>query len=357
MTKNSDKEKAQHTNKTVPFLSQNQLKNKRELDICALYTLSKTPLAIGIEKKNKLKPLLKELNISNLSQLKYADLNNITFEPNSFNTVIALNTLEHCSNWQKHLNQWQTLLQSNGRIIFNLLSLEHQYVFQTSASVDSISNDSPTYISLDDLLSFTNQHNLKIIDIIPYGEIYNNDSQWIIHSDINHSEWKRLLSRADHDHTFFDFLNFLDTSLFSKLSTAAARHYMVVLEKSSITVDNNHWKNSQIEINTMIMNGVSASSINHFLESNIDLFLNNLSSYLESPYALALIFKLWSLVDFNTQRLDLQSFLIPEHYAILDHWAQQHARDTICLNFVENWHRLPIFSESLSFHNVPLGAG
>ena len=201
------------------------------------------------------------------------DLFALPFEPRSFDTVAAIDTLIHFPNWQHAVAGWQRVVRPGGRIIFDAGSLDHDIAFARSTG-----NDEPyaraqfasqtvigytLRLKIDDVIAFANERELRVRAAIPYGILAGSGApnHFFKGTPLAGHAWDRLISWAAEDRQLFDFFVFLEEQLFAALASAASSRLLIVLENEPDPQSNADFGNNEHRVASLLQGGLSKASL------------------------------------------------------------------------------------------------
>lgn len=354
-----------------------QLKNRLETDLCGALSVGGELLDVGIGTGRASLPLAaqgKHVTGVDSSQamldeckrlagdipieLLPADLANLPFETNRFDTVMALNVLTHFPHWQQVVKEWSRVAKPGGRIVFDVYSKDHY----EAAGAPALSEDSFSgfnlRITLAELVTELNQQGLSIAAIVPYGGLLGNGTNFWINERLELKHWwNRLLSWMGYDDRLFDFAVFLEQRCFAYLSTFSTGRFMVALDKRADVENNQAWLQRNAELNERILQGVSLDTLEPFIPEDTAEWRRTLNHHLEYLRNRVLFYHLWSMFHAYSIPFNLRSFLDERHASVLQLWHEQVALDKRTMNLLREWHRIPELAGTLTYEGIPLGNG
>lgn len=321
----------------------------------------------GVDSSEAMLQKTRELAGSIPITLLQGDVAKLSFPDDSFDTVMALNTIGHFPHWQPILKEWKRVCKPGGRIVFDMFSMDHDIAYARAIGKDErhgITEFAPKdasgfYLRLkvEELVAFADASGLRVAEIQPYSVLIGSAgfNRFFEGGPLAGKSWDRLLSWIGADEELFDFLCFLEEELFGRLTTRVACRYVVVFDNTPDMAANKQWRTRNADLNAKLEEGLSAQTL---ATAGVDAaaFRPRLNGFLNhAPNRYALYRILCANAKWNWP-LALDDFLdapwISEATAIL----QRAHLDAALTDFLMNFHRQEQFRDALTFKGVPLFA-
>lgn len=281
-------------------------------------------------------PLLKTLR---------GDVSSIPFENNEFDSAVSLNVLVHFPNWAEILHEWSRVIRDDGRIVFDIHSLDHcnaavpdPHARQQALKESSDPNAPHNYmcrILAKDLVRACDDAGLAIIEAVPYGAFlgFGNRNFLLSQSIENKNWWKRLISWMETDDDLLEFCFYLERNVIAKLPLESAGRMMVVLQKTP-NIDNSQWlahrESKRAETHASLSRGELPTCIN-------PVVIESIGARLDNPRCRHLYYQLLKPVMRLFPQLNWRQ-LAPSQYAdIFSQWEKEERLDQQTQDILKNW--------------------
>ncbi|QKJ67893.1 class I SAM-dependent methyltransferase [Deefgea piscis] len=363
----------------------NRLKNKIETDICENYVSGKKILDVGIGTGRASIPLLsKGYDLTGVDssqamldecrrqagnyniELKVGDVTALPFDTESFDSLISLNVMTHFPHVEEVLKEWKRVTKKNGKIIFDLYSLDHlSYARNTEVCLNDLlklgHQSFNMHIKVDELVEICNKLGLTINTIIPYGSLFSGEYvRSTFKKTLQQTNWwSRQLSWISIDDDVFDFCYFLDRHLFGCLPVAYTGRFMVVLENKK-SQDSNVFVFKSMS-NTIVSRNAEEKKLQlKDIESRLMMPLNEwrdkFNTYLYNIKNKTIAYFLLTSCFGRIDAVDWMDFS-PTFGAEIEGWLQGELMDQRAIGFARGWH-FPFLNDAPFYNNgVNLASG
>ncbi len=364
----------------------NRLKNLVEIELCLRHAAGDRVLDVGIGTGRGSIPLLsrgchvtgvdssqamldqcrREAGKSPIELLR-ADIASLPFPDASFDTLISLNVLVHFPHWRGVLREWARVVRPEGRLIFDVHSLDHVEAVSRAHAVpveELLAPERQTErytlrVRAEDLVDEAESLGLSVVAIVPYAAVLGggNRNFWLDDSRAYGYLWERLLSWMAVDEPLFRFGRFLEESLFAHLTTQTTGRFMAVLSRTSDPAANRTWLQRNQRINEALAHGLSAPVLSDVIPGDVAAWQAELNGHLDyRRNELMLSFFCTAFASFLDAGCG-EDVLAPQHLAALRRYVRKWRIDKATRHFVKSWHRTPSVQEALTCAGVSLGAG
>jgi SAM-dependent methyltransferase len=293
----------------------------------------------GIDSSRAMLDKTKELAGSTPLRLLVGDLASLPFPDNTFDTVLALNTIAHFPHWEAIVAEWSRVVRPGGRLVFDIFSLDHDFAVGASRGMDAARARSElgpkevnlyyTRASSEDLVAACNRLGLTIVATAPYGTLFGLSTlnHWLKGSLADGYSWDRLLSWANDDPRVLAFAVFLEEEILAHMGSAASGRFMVAIEKRSAQSENVSWFARNCEKNNALRKGISLELI-----PGMDGVLKNelrvqMDQHLAHERNRILLYRLLTAAIENRWNVEIASFI--SSATILDAMTSLLARDKL----------------------------
>ncbi|TAM76078.1 class I SAM-dependent methyltransferase [bacterium] len=364
----------------------NRLKNLVEVELCRRCAAGDRVLDVGIGTGRGSIPLLsKGFHVTGVDssqamldqcrreagespiELLRADIASLPFPDASFDTLISLNVLVHFPHWRDVLREWARVVRPDGRLIFDVHSLDHVQAVSRAHGVPTEELLAPERrtelyalrVRAEDLVHEAEALGLSVVAIVPYAAVLGggNRNFWLDNSRASGYLWERLLSWMALDEPLFQFGRFLEQSLFAHLTTEATGRFMAVLCRTSDPAANRSWLQRNQQINEALAHGLSARVLSDVVPGDFAAWQTELNGHLnDRRNELMLSFLCTAFAPFLDSGCG-EDILAQEHFAALRRYVRKWRIDGATRHFVKSWHRTPSVQEALTCAGVSLGAG
>lgn len=364
----------------------NRLKNLVEVELCRRYAVGERALDVGIGTGRGSIPLLskgfhvtgvdssqamldqcrREAGESSIELLR-ADVAGLPFPDASFDTLISLNVLVHFPHWREVLREWARVVRPDGRLIFDVHSLDHVEAVSRAHGVpveDLLAAERQTElyalrVRAEELLSEADALGLAVVAIVPYAAVFGggNRNFWLDDSRASGYLWERLLSWMAVDEPLFQFGRFLEESLFAHLTTETTGRFMAVLCRKRDRDANQAWLERRRRLNEGLAGGISARLLSGVIPGDFAAWQAELNGHLDNRRnALMLAFLCTAFAPFVESGCGGE-IVAPEHFAGLRRYVRKWRLDEATRRFVKSWHHRQAVEDPLTCAGVSLGAG
>jgi 2-polyprenyl-3-methyl-5-hydroxy-6-metoxy-1,4-benzoquinol methylase len=294
------------------------------------------------------------------------DLLDLPVRDTDFDTIMALHVMVHFPHWRQALEKWTAKLANGGRIIFDILSLDHlEHVHGRRSTIEELvrnntSSNFSMHARVEEIAAAADELGLTIKAIIPYG-LFNSYSHYQSPFDsrpLNDAYWwRRHLSWIGADDKLFDFCVFLEKNLVFHLSSVTTGQFMVVLDKLPGKDANRAWLERNSHLNDILLKNVSWEALSPYLPEPLDEWKRALNQHLDYERNRVVFFVLWTSFWKNPQILRISSFLEERHVRTIEMWWEQEELDRKTSAIAQSWFRQEKVANVLNFRGVNLGAG
>jgi len=358
----------------------NRLKNQVEVDLCARHVVGDKLLDVGIGSGRASLPLARAgfdvtgvdssqamLDQTRLQagevpvRLLLGDVVDLKCVEDEFDTVMSLNVLVHFPHWREILAEWKNVLRPNGRIVFDIHSLDHEDAARAARGRPAYSEEMENYVDyhsrirVADLVDTANRLDLALVALIPYNG--GNSNTWLAGTLADGPRFNRLLSWLVSDARLYDFALFIEQEIYAHLSSRVTGRFMVVLDKRPDPDGNQAWLEHDRALNRVLEGPLDFAALAALAPSFDADWRERLNAHLDWPRNRVLLYNLLSAWDAFPAHLDLASFLEPRHVEALQSWRKQAATDLATTQALRDMTTLPGLNAWLRHRDVPLAGG
>lgn len=168
-----------------------------------------------------------------------ADVENLPFKDNEFDTVVSANVLLHIPQWKEAVREFLRVTKPGGRIVFDLRSADMLVKANSGTNKYSTAahpNDPQGYFSeigLDDILSFLKENGYQLDSLIPHN-IFNSNF-WL--EDYLGTKWPEFSEQFKNymlnSPAAFEMWCFVERYLVPRLPLDFFYGYLIVLRKDA----------------------------------------------------------------------------------------------------------------------------
>lgn len=301
-------------------------------------------------------------------ELTLGDLHNLPFPSGQFDTLLAMDVLTHYPDWAEILAGWRDKVAADGRILFDLHSLDHlRYIRQaplTAADLlDEQAGQNPlafrAHASVAEVIEQANRLGLSIETIVPYGLLDNSsryqhpftgkalaDAYW----------WRRHLTWLAEDNVY-RFCEFLEYFLF-RLTPVMTGRFLTVLRNRPDEARNRAWLKKHRQLSGLILQNFTPDALAPWLPFSLEQWKRALHQFMTQDHRnFYTFFFFWICFWKQPDRVALDSFLDPNHARSLQDWWQREQINFKTLTIARNWYLQPAIAQRLDFMGINLGAG
>lgn len=296
-------------------------------------------------------------------ELLQGDVEKLPCPDKCADTVLSLNVMVHFPHWQNVLSEWKRVLKPEGRIIFDIHSLDHleaalppeQADIYANAGTDNGSHG--VYMSharVKDIAAWADANQCTLKAIVPYASIYGKPAynHWLAPLE-DRFDWQRLLSWLGNDKKLLDLAVFIEETIISQLGSKSTCRFFAIIDNT--TGDNQAWLRENEARDQAIKSGNWAST----LPIQNPTWLNMLSQLLSSPRPRQFLFRLIEAISHRFVQFDFLH-LAPEPYqSLFEDWRLQNLLDDSALQIAQQWPNTSSAGSGtgLFFKGVPLSPG
>lgn len=364
----------------------NGLKYQVEQDILAAHVQGETLLDVGVGTGRGSIPLARRgLQVTGVDssqamldecrrmaeetpmRLLQGDATQLPAADAEYETVMSLNLLVHLPHWQSVLDEWTRALKPGGRLIFDINSLDHynlaagrqdRYQDLIPARAEAFSGFMLA-LSAADIVDYANDHDLAVVDLIPYGGFASDSSRWPWGDGLLKQQhwWRRQLEWVGGDKRLFEFTLFLEQRLFAHLSSRVTGRFMAVLEKRADPAANRAWLARKEELDRRLGESIDAAMLADALPEDAAVWIEELNRHLDYPRNRVILGFLVRMLAERGAPLVLGELLEARHLDVLRAWIGQETVDAQAIMLASQWHQCPVIEEAMDMDGVNLGAG
>lgn len=359
----------------------NPLKNEVEVGLCRHYAQGRRLLDVGIGTGRGSLPLAREgfeLTGVDSSQamldqcrrlagdlpvtLMQGDLARLDFAEGSFDTLVSLNVLVHFPHWREVLGEWRRVVCRDGRIVFDIHSLDHEEAAAAALGLPPPPTDLPPdrytcRIRAAELAAAADELGLAIVAVVPYAGVLagGNPNHWLKQSLADGARYDRLLSWLTSDPRLYDFALFLEREVFGVLTPKATGRMMVVLDNRPDQAGNAAWLARNLELDAVLAREpLCLTDVASWIPSWDEAWQARINAHLDWPRNRGLLHFLLSNFP---GRIDLASFLDARHAETIAAWQQRYVFDLLTSRSLRRFIEEPAFMEAFTHKGVNLRAG
>lgn len=281
----------------------------------------------------------------------------------SADSILSLNVMVHFPHWQNVLSEWKRVLKPEGRIIFDIHSMDHleaalppdqALAYANAGTSDNSHGVYMSHARVTDIAAWADANQCTLKSIIPYASIYGRPAynHWLTPLE-DRFDWQRLLSWLGTDKKLLDLAVFIEETIISQLGSKSTCRFFVIIDNTP--GNNEAW----LRENEARDKAIKSGSWDSVLPIQHPTWLHMLSQFLSSPRTRQLLFRLIEAVSRRFAPLDLLH-LIPEPYqSLFQDWRLQRLLDDSALQIAQQWPNTSSAGSGtgLFFKGVPLSPG
>jgi len=363
----------------------NRLYHLIEPKLCEAFTIGRRVLDVGVGTGRASLPLARKgLNVTGVDSshamlkecrrlageapitLLTGDLCDLPVRDSSFDTIMALHVLVHFPHWRQALKEWTRKLCPDGRIIFDLHSLDHlEYIQNRRITGDELIQSHAVqefamHVGVEDIAAAADELGLSITAIIPYSFL-NASSRYQSPFDyrpLNDAYWwRRYATWMGGDDKLFDFCLFFEEEFLFRLSSVVTGRFMVVLDKRPGKDTNCGWLKRNRRLNDILLTNCTLDALSSYLPAPLDDWKQTLNRHLDYSRNRQMFYFFWTRFWKNPKTFQLSSFLEERHVRSLEQWWARETLDLVTSAIAQNWFRSPEIADILTVQDVNLGIG
>ena len=359
----------------------NTLKNEVEVGLCRKFAKGRDLLDVGIGTGRGSLPLAREGfrltgvdssqamldQCAQLAQglditLHQGDLAQLDYPTDSFDTVLSLNVLVHFPHWRQVLDEWRRVVRADGRIVFDIHSLDHELAAAQALGLPEPVLELPPNaytcrIRAAELVQAADELGLAIVAVVPYAGVMGggNPNHWLSQSLSDGARYNRLMSWLSTDTKLYDFALFLEREVFGAMTPKATGRMMVVLDNRDDKAGNAAWLARCGEVEACLAREpLGMSEAAKLIPTWDEAWVARFNAHLDWPRNRLLLHFLLSNFP---GRIDLASFLESRHAEVLADWQQRYVYDLLTRRSLRRFIESPVFAQPFSYKGVNLRAG
>lgn len=279
----------------------------------------------------------------------------------SADSILSLNVMVHFPHWQNVLSEWKRVLKPEGRIIFDIHSMDHleaalppdqALAYANAGTSDNSHGVYMSHARVKDIVAWADTHQCTLHAIVPYASIYGKPAynHWLTPLE-DRFDWKRLLSWLGNDQKLLDLAVFIEETLIAHMGSKSTCRFFAIIDNTP--GDNQAW----LTHNEKIEQALAEGDFTSVLPVNHPLWTSALSQLLTTPRTRQLLFRLEEALS---QRFPQFNFLpwIPEPYrSLFEDWRLQNLLNQSALAITQQWPTTSAPGNALHYHGVPLAPG
>jgi len=281
--------------------------------------------------------------------LKVGDLAALPCDDRAFDCAVALNVLVHFPNWRESLLEWKRVVRPDGRMVFDIHSLDHA---RAACGVDESQwppalkrtqskGDFTHYmsrVSIDEFVEFANGAGLAIVAAEPYGAFLGGGNiNWLSYAELDATHrWKRLLSWFARDQALFDLGYFLEDAIVRHLTPRMTGRMFLVLDNRSDVQANARFA-ADIAARDEALDQHDFAALQPWLPHAREQYAARLGVLLKPLRSRRFFFGLYKTLVARMPGFDLRGIIPPEVLEQFGTWLEHERIDRHATNIARGW--------------------
>ena len=153
--------------------------------------------------------------------------------------------MTHFPHWPTILAEWKRVVKPGGRVIFDMLSMDHSDAFEQATG--NRAQEPRSYqprVRTRAIGDVAATLGLRIVQIVPYGAVSTGiaaTTSWLPGASGQRSSWEQFLLSVGADANLFDMLMYIEEAIIGSLTSEVTGRFIVVLENEADAAANDRW--------------------------------------------------------------------------------------------------------------------